>query len=337
MDENLKPLPPFDPNVSRGLRIDPISPKDFIMGVNSPIFGDVEPTGVWTAYVSPQEVQADPALETDNCTGFAIGHSIEDQINRMIMRGLIRPVTLEFLRSNGYLVGGLVRLSKRAIGSLAGTGPQGNSLQNVANSVLKTGVVPDSLWPWDQAVQTTYATYYAPVSQAVLDLGQQFLKHFALAWHWAVTDPSQMGNIPNALRQAPLYDALCTCGGWSTDNPIKWCNAGNASNHAVVSTDVKQIQDSYIPQIKNLSGDYLIPYAMVVQVTQLDPDMPLIPAVKVAQMPTVYIQLANFVWVAVASWQSFLDIGGTASSIKVIDQATLNSMKVIGHVFLERE
>ncbi len=219
------------------------------------------PNNNWTPYVVAGERQSGHGFDTNDCTGFSYTNSVEMQFKYMRLNGLIPAKVIDWLNKNGYLDGnGDLNTSDRALGSMAGTTSKGNSLNKVAETARTIGLIPESKWP---SVFTTYAEYYKPVPQELLNLGQEFLTHFSLYYEYVPnsTDPDNMTG-------APFYVALVTCSGWSNKNPVPWCGL-TGSNHAVV--ELKQnpyvIFDSYDPFIKNLEKGYLIPYKYRVYLT----------------------------------------------------------------------
>jgi hypothetical protein len=315
MEQELTPLRPFDPSVLRGVLIAPPKPEDFILGVNSPlVVADVEPSGDWSPYVSLFERQISLYLETDNCTGFSYTNDVEDQINRMIIKKQIAVEALNFLQKYGYLdENGLVNTSERALGAMAGTGPNGNYLNTVAETARKFGLAPDKMWPWDQNVQKTYEQYYAKPTQEVYDVAKMFLQYFDLPYHWI---QGGSGVYPASMKVAPMYVALVTCGGWNTP-PVKWCNAQGA-NHAVVTVKYDnindpKIQDHYEPYIKELSLDYQISYTMQVLVIQKKGIKRMV-GYKKSTGQTIY-GLVNGILIPFADWDAFVACGGSSDSI----------------------
>ena len=96
----------------------------------------------------------------------------------------------------------------------------------------------------------------------------RFKSMFQFNYEWFYNSP---GTYMDAMKQCPLWVALCTCGGWSNPNPppVAWCNAGDATNHAVTLTRFDGnkppvIVDHYEPFVKELALNYNIPYALKV-------------------------------------------------------------------------
>lgn len=348
MDETpLRQKQELTPDYNTGIIIALPEDKDFIAGVNSPLVtaAIVEPTKDWRPYVSTLEKQSSPYLETDNCTGYSYTNDVEDQINRMILKGTIAQEFLQFLKDNQYLDdNGLVNTSERALGAMAGTGPNGNRLDKVCETARTMGLAPNKMWAWDPNVQKTYESYYAMPPANVLAIAKKFLEYVDLPYHWITTSAGYPGLQMDALQYAPLYSALVTCGGWGNP-PVAWCNADPAAcNHAVVTVSPAgqnngfTIQDSYLPAngLKELATNYIIPYTMQVMAIQKKTAFPPLYGVKVASNQTVFVRQDNGVCVPVASWAAYVEIGGSSQTIKTISDADFAKLPKVTDVMLNK-
>lgn len=262
----------FTPKKFLGLIPEVPRPTDYVAGVNSPLTGPVLlPSGNWTPYVSAGERQNTP-FETFNCTAFSLTNVVEAIMNMLIATNQMPQRQKDFLKVSGYLdVDGKVNFSDRALGSWAGTTSAGNRLTTVVDTARKKGLVPDRMHPFGG---TNLNQYYALPGQNVIDMGLKFLEQFQINYEWFYNSP---GQYIDHIKQSPLYAALCTCGGWNSDDPVNWCNAGDDTNHAiaVVKYDGNSnptIFDSYPQYLKNLSLNYNIPYALKVFVTMVGAD-----------------------------------------------------------------
>jgi hypothetical protein len=256
----------IDPSIPNKVIIDP-RPTDYVSGdgnIDAAVANRIlVPSGDWTPYVVDGERQSGNGFDSDDCTAFSYTNAVECQFKYYRLNGKIPQSTINFLSQNGYLdANGDLNCSDRALGSMAGTTDQGNSLNKVADTAYKMGLVPESKWP---SVFTNYAEYYKPVPAELQSLAQQFLQYFDLPYE------STSGDLTGALQACPLYVALCTCGGWNNPEPppIAWCNAGSATNHAVclLKQNNYRIFDSYDPFVKDFAPDYYIPYFYKVLLT----------------------------------------------------------------------
>lgn len=238
-------------------------PADYIAGVNSPLKAVVVmPSGEWTRYASKYERQNVP-FETFNCTAFSLTNALEFWLNFYIETKQLPQTHIDFLLREGYIDdGGGVNFSERALGSWAGTDENGNRMTTVIDTARKHGLASNKLWPFGGA---NLKEYYAAPPKEVEDQAARFLTYFQINYEWFYNSP---GNYADALKQCPLWVALTTCGGWSNP-PVQWCNAGDATNHAVCLTKYDMVHnpvivDHYPPYVKELALNYNIPYALKV-------------------------------------------------------------------------
>lgn len=246
-----------DPTIPNGVIFAPL-PTDYVRGDGklNHITALRNFTSDWTPYVPKGERQSGNGFDSNDCTGFGYTNVVETQFKYFKINGKISVEALKFLNDNGYLdENGEANFSDRALGSMAGTTSAGNALNVVAETARTKGLVPESKWP---SVFTNYAEYYKPVPQDLIALGKRFLEFFEVPYHQVTSD------FDEAIKDAPLYVALCTCGGWNNPQPppVAWCNAGNATNHCVCLLKTKdyRIFDSYLPFVKDFASNYNIPY-----------------------------------------------------------------------------
>lgn len=324
------PLPKYKPEGFHGLLVAPPKPKDFVLGVNSPLtMADIQPSGTWEEFTSTLEKQNQYGLETFNCTSFGYTNAIEDQINRMIIRKTIKAEFLKFLTKEGYLDSdGRVNFSERALGHMSGTTSGGNYLNVVAETARTKGLAPNSLWAWNG--ENTIEAYYAKPPQKVFDVALKFLDYVDLPYHWGT-------DIYDAIKRCPVYSGLVTCSPWLS-SPVPWCNA-NGANHALVTIKAVEgqnlkVQDSYEPANKELGKGYHVPYIIEAYAVQKQAVLPNLTGYKTADNPTVFIKMETGVFVPVASWDAFVKLGGSSGSIKVVPESEITP--VVRDVFLEK-
>ena len=261
----------FNPTQFLGLIPETPRPSDYIAGVNSPLVGTILiPSGDWSPYVPLGERQSVP-FETFNCTAFSLTNVIETLLKFFISQGKVPQSHIDFLNNEGYRdpVTGDINCSERALGSMAGTTSAGNRLTTVIDTARKFGIAADKTWPFGGSNLTEY---YATPPANVATQALKFLDYFQINYEWFYNSP---GTLTDAIKECPLWVALCTCGGWNTP-PVAWCNAGDATNHAVElvkhdNINDPKIFDSYIPYLKDLALNYNIPYALKVFVTIKQP------------------------------------------------------------------
>lgn len=262
------------PKYNTGLIVQEPQPGDYIKGQNSPIIAPaILASGNWQPYIPTFEDQFDAKnrYDTMNCTGFSFTNVVEMWLNFYIAIGKLPVGHMQFLQDNGYIDQyGKVNLSERALGTMAGTSSSGNSLQKVVQTARTYGLAPDSAWAWDHNKEVTIDEYYSPLPDSVWQIAAKFKDYFEIKYQWLYNG---MNAVPEALKEGPLWVALCTCPGWNNP-PVKWCGVTDA-NHAVslIKGDQKNdpiILDHYDPYIKQLALNYVIPWLMQVFVVIKD-------------------------------------------------------------------
>lgn len=264
-------LDEINPSTNTGLLPEAPRPTDYVAGSTSPLSAeDVNPSGDWSGFKVSFERQSRPGIfDTQNCTAFALTNLLELWLDFYRTRGLLPASHLAFLQDGGYLDStGAFDFSERALGSMAGTGPNGNYLTTVLDAARHNGLAANRTWSWDNTKQLTFSEYYKTPNQETFNQAKRFLDYFGISYEWYYVDPA---NNRASLKKAPLYTAIATCPGWQTDQPVKWCGV-TSTNHAVVT--VKQdmesetiILDSYPVYLKKLALNYQIPYALRVYLT----------------------------------------------------------------------
>lgn len=322
----------LEPKTFTGLLIPdvPIKPADYKQGDPANPLGALgarvlNPTGKWKGYHPPIQLQlGKKGFESMNCTAYAYCRKVATDLNYMWRNNLLAPEFITWARSNGYIQNESFMFDPQVLGIVAGTTSSGNWLQVVADFGRKFGLLPAGTLPGPDAyAPNDYAGYYnkALITDAMRNLGQEFLKWVDLPYQWRTQDNT---SEDAALKACSLYSALCTCGGWNNP-PVAWCNAGDASNHAVGQIDDQQILDSYNPDIKDLAGNYNIPYQMMVLTTAKKPQ-PKTTGYKKANSPTVYVKLDSGMAVPVADWNAFLSVGGSSNTVKTLSDAEFEAM-----------
>lgn len=318
----------LNPQLNTGALIRQPSGKDFVRGYNSPFdnMPDLEPT--WTPLRSLDLRQSRPGFfDTFGCTNYGYLHTVEPQINRWIRKGTIDPEFYTFLKNNQYLqlnAAGeeIIVCSRAALGFMSNLQPNGNYLDLVANTARTKGLIPEALWDSDPSHFSSQAAWLRPVPQNLLDLAAQFQKFVDLAY-----DIDYGGQLyaPAHVKKAPLYVALCTCPGWGTDQPVKWCNV-DQTNHAVslhadTYPNPPVIQDSYPQFQKQLALDYRIPYIIQVFAFQKKRTTPMF-GFKTATNQTVYV-IQGSKFVPVTNWASFVELGGSTDTLITLSDAEM--------------
>lgn len=252
----------LDPMIPNGVIIAP-KPEDYMAGDGN-LGGITQRVLVedndWTRYKVKGKRQSGNGYDTNNCTGFGYCNDLAMQYKAMMALNLI-PVTIQtWLQVNGYIdENGELALSMRALGTMAGTSHNGNSLNKVADTARTMGLIPYSKWP---NVFTNDNDYYKALPAELVALAKEFLQHFDLPYEYVSTP-----TYGNEYQAAPLYVALATCFPWNATEPppVAWCGV-DRTNHCLV--DLKRnshrVFDSYQFNenfTKDLAADYSVPAA----------------------------------------------------------------------------
>lgn len=317
----------------------PIKDTDWILGsVNNPLgdLGLIEIVGDadWQRFAPFGQRQNRPGVfDTSDCTGFGYCRIVATRLNGMRYFGLLSDKFIAWAKANSYIQtqNGVesFMFDPRVLGIMAGTTANGNWLQVVADIARKGGLLPAGTLP---GVETCHNTteYYdkSLVTDAIRAKGLEFLQYIDLPYNWINVDTI------TALKSSPLYIAVCTCGGWNFDNPVKWCNAGANTNHCVGEIANQVILDSYPEYIKKLSADYGIPYKMQVLPTERTGAEQMTIGFKKASSQTVYVEVGDKL-IAVADWNAFLAIGGSANSVIQLADTEFAKFDVVDHTLFK--
>jgi len=208
-----------------GLIYEPISPEDYALGSVELGREVVLPSGDWTLYLPTGEEQQLAGMETMSCVSQSACKNIEMIMNWMIDNNKISTANLIWLKNNGYIDGlGHPNFSGRFVAKMSGTTANGNSLKNVAETIRKIGLVPESKWPFTAGM--TWSEYYKYPSGEVIKLGRDFLERFQI--NYEVVPESQ---TKEGLKYSPLQSAVHAWNGRDADNVYVRCDG--SLNHAI--------------------------------------------------------------------------------------------------------
>lgn len=210
----------------------------------------------WRNYMPVGQSQSNLSFDTMACTTFSALDALEMQFKQMTL-----PLEhQQFLSANGYYQNGQVTFSRKFTALISGTTTQGNTFQNVGNSLRHDGVLPNSRLPFGSA--TTFADWYNPnqINPQMIDLGQQFARYFDITYEFVllnddgILSPAEITNLESALASTPLQIAIPFPG-----------------THAVVLTDMNDSQygifDSYLPYFKEYPIASKMNFAMKITVS----------------------------------------------------------------------
>lgn len=226
-------------------------PKDYIAGASTGIPDDIVlPSGDWREFISePHEMQKRFGKDFMTCTAFASTDAIE---------------ALMFM-----LFGERVNYSERALSILAKNTRKGNYLVIVAEAIRTYGLMRESLLPWTEA-QDTFEKYnsWTPQEEDVCrKAGAEWLKEYEFGYEFIYDDWGK--GMRWALQRSPLFAAGLypsesgkVNGIYTTELP-----GSSKTTHAFVLLNqteegYKDIDDSYVTQLKRLDTDFRVPIAL---------------------------------------------------------------------------
>ncbi|MDD4601501.1 MAG: hypothetical protein PHQ46_10685, partial [Negativicutes bacterium] len=236
-----------------------------IGGASSIPYEIVMPSGDWIKWYSIYERQK-KKTETMSCVTFSAHNGNEAQMNFMSNTGVMTSEAIKFFIENGYLVNGQFNFSDRFTAIMSGTTPEGNSCQNVWDSIRKDGLLPEADCPFTDSM--TSAQYFKnDISQAQKDKAKRVLDYINVAYEWVIQNSVtalaqwEKDEIAKALKQAPLQLITPVCKWDKTPAPCGNINCQHATSESSISQAGYPIVDTYDPFEKVLSPDYVIRYA----------------------------------------------------------------------------
>lgn len=210
----------------------------------------------WDDFLPCKEYQSKGGLETYNCTNYGTLNAIEILYKRLFNKE--------------------VNYSERYTGIMSGTTQEGNSIQNVIETIRKVcGLIPESLLPFDDSINT-WDKYYSPkpMTQGLLDVGKAWLKQFQLGHEWIFTlgdGKDRVKRLKECLQYSPIGVSVCA---WTEDNGLYIKEPGDQDNHWVCCYGYEdgqywKIFDSYDNTNKKLAWDYSFGYGKRFVLTEL--------------------------------------------------------------------
>ena len=181
---------------------------------------------------------------------------------------------------------------------LSGTVPGvGNDVTDVIAAMNRYGLISYAARPLPAVFNK--AEYYAPITAEQRATANK-------SWQFALVAPD--------LSVSPILLRLKLTVG---DVP--------PSYHFVFTEDNKNYIDSYEPQIKPITWSQVVGQNSL----SIKPNF-MTPGFQVPGIPTVYVMVGNSL-VPLATWEAFINIGGSQSSIVPVTQQWLDSMAVVGN------
>lgn len=251
-----------------GLKYEPLSITDWVMGTNSPLAGEVLSDGDWTNFLPEKEYQFS-RFDTMGCVSFSACNNLEILFEYFKSKRQIPTDDMEWLEDNGYLKNGKFNFSDRYIAKMSGTTSRGNSFRRVGDTIDKYGLVPEDDWSFDK--RFVWDTYYAPVPQSVVDKGLSFKKRFNIYYEFLPSVTQE------ALKQGPLQVGIYAWTGKDSNGMYR--KRTKTSNHAVTLFSYvdgnPMIFDHYDSIIKGMVKDYNFGGAVRFKIDFINKDKPM--------------------------------------------------------------
>jgi hypothetical protein len=198
-------------------------------------------------YLPRGVVQRNNVMDTNGCASRAPLNLLETKLNFLYDNGM-HPVLKKWCDDNGYRINGSFALADAFIEILSNTTRSGNGLKQPVDAIRKFGVIPMHLLPlkdgmtWDEYMDKDR------ILPQHLDLGQEFLKRFPIAYEQVVA--ADFGKTGTMLDVGVH--------GWPFPNDLGvYERTDNPFNHACayITADI-YANDSYDPFLKRLAQDY---------------------------------------------------------------------------------
>lgn len=209
--------------------------------------------GNWSMYLPDNEVQRSVYFDSLACVSFSATNIVETLFNYYIKNKLISIGDMQWLSDNGYISEtGLINFSDRFTAKMSGTTKKGNTGYNVARSIRKDGLVPESKYdyPIDQKNPVfSWANYYQPVPDKLVKLGKEFLRRFEVQ-----SEVVYEADFDRAILSSPIQVYVYA---WAEKDGVYYTPEGSEQNHAVMKQVVcRGVYDSYDPFIKKLVDNF---------------------------------------------------------------------------------
>lgn len=220
-----------------GLIIDPIQEKDFVFGDGKLGAESVlVPEANWSGWLPDKEVQNLNNIEPYACVSFTILNCVE------------------ILERQEFGISG--NWSDRFLATITGTKEkQGNSPQNVAETLRKKGCVEEKELPFDITIDT-FDKFYADISDNLKTLALVFAAQYDFGHSYV---PSNYDSLMEALKYSPVAfsvyawvqneDGLYYRPAGFTDNHMTTCY-GYVRNHYWLVFDSYATGDSVLKKVK---------------------------------------------------------------------------------------
>lgn len=183
-----------------------LKPTDYIVGA-SPLVGvDILPDGDWEKYLPMGEMQAKMfVFDTLSCATFSALKIVPMWINYFIEKGVFSVAQLETLNKLGFFFDGKFNANEQFTAIMSGTTKQGNTMQNVWDSIRRDGLLPQNdLPPVDN--YSTFEEYHNKnlITEEMKIKARKFLEIMDFSYEFLTLSSSDVNLIAPAFKQCPV-------------------------------------------------------------------------------------------------------------------------------------
>jgi len=212
-----------------------VRPTDYIVGYTPIDIPDMNKNADWTKYLPSGERQnnLDFFFDTLSCSTFSGLNSVETQIKYFVENNLLNKEYLDYIKELGFDINNF-NCSDRFTAIMSGTTRKGNYLQYIWDSFRKDGLLPEQDLPFNKSFKS-FEEYHdmTKITPDMINKAKKILDIFEFNYIWAVLDKSDIKDVPEILKKAPLHSAV------------------NSKPHAVMIYKNKYFFNSYEPYIGN--------------------------------------------------------------------------------------
>ncbi len=233
-----------------------------------------------TPYFGTYEGQKYGGYETSCCWDFSACEAAETRLQMFLKMNLIPSDTVNWLKANGYIDdSGDFYLSRRWVAILSGVKDNGNYQLNFWKLAQNVGLIPNSMLPYSNEeahkwiTKTQFNNDYFDLKNITPEMramGQEFLKRFSInAENLPGGYVSQISStLQTYLKEGSIQIGIPVPqdGSWNRVN-VDYPVGRTIPDHAVECYKFDEsvpypayVYDSYEPHLKQLSGNYYIPY-----------------------------------------------------------------------------
>jgi len=256
-----------------------IKPTDFSFSGESTItYQERNPSGDWEEFRPTDEWQRRYSkgvlgYDTFSCVTFSALRIVAMQLEYMLRTSPSSAQILKpWLEANGYIdAAGKINFNEWFTANMSGTTDQGNTAQNVWDSIRRDGILPQGAGPQVNDFKTRDEWLdETKITQAQKDQAKKILDVIRVDYEWAIMAPAggAWDEFRKQLKHAPLHIFTPVSPDWNRKDGLPVMPDGTTklvhatSNVKIDSVNNYRDLDHYEPFLKVLDHNYYIPYAI---------------------------------------------------------------------------